>query len=87
MGRTLRVTLDDELAEFVRANSGQGTSFVSAAEYVRHLIRERKERDEAAKIRTSILQGYMDVIAGRTVTYDGDLRSLLRTARRTGQIS
>ena len=48
------------------------------SEFVRDLLREKKERIEAARIRDAILDGYQDAIHGRTVPYRGDLRRLLK---------
>jgi hypothetical protein len=39
---------------------------------------ERRERQEAARIRDAILQGYRDFLNGRTVEYKGNLRSILK---------
>ncbi len=47
------------------------------SEFVSDVLREKKERSEAAKIRDAILGGYQDAIEGRTVPYRGDLRQLL----------
>jgi antitoxin ParD1/3/4 len=46
------------------------------------LLREKKNRQEAAIARDSILAGYQDAIAGRTVKFNGDLQSLLKKAKR-----
>lgn len=37
----------------------------------------QRERFEAARIRQSILEGYGDMIHGRTVRYQGNLRGML----------
>jgi len=80
MSTTLNLSLTDELRAFVDQNSGDGTLYATPGEFVRNVLREKKERLEAAQIRDAILDGYQDVIQGRTVPYRGDLRQLLRKA-------
>jgi hypothetical protein len=46
------------------------------------LLREKKERQEAAAARDAILNGYRDAIAGDTLAFQGDLRALLKKARK-----
>lgn len=77
MGRTLNLSLTDELRAFVDENSGDGTLYATPSEFVRALLRDRKERQQAAEIRDAILDGYQDAIAGRTVEFRGSLRELL----------
>jgi antitoxin ParD1/3/4 len=77
MATTLNLSLTDELRAFVDQNSGDGTLYATPSEFVRDLLRQKKEELEAARIRDSILSGYEDVLKGRTVEYRGDLRSLL----------
>ncbi len=81
MARSLNLSLTDELRAFVDENSGDGTLFATPSEFVRALIRERKERTEAAELRKAVLEGYEDVLHGRTREYTGDLRSMLDTFR------
>ena len=78
MSRTLNLSLTDELRAFIDSNSGDGTLYATPSEFVRNVLREKKERMEAAQIRDAILEGYQDAIQGRTVPYSGDLRRLLR---------
>lgn len=80
MSTTLNLSLTDELRAFVDDNSGKGTLFATPSEFVRHVLREKKERLEAARIRDAILEGYQDAIQGRTVPYHGDLRGLINKA-------
>ena len=77
MGRTLNLSLTDELRAFVDENSGDGTLYATPSEFVRALLRDRKERQQAAEIRDAILEGYQDAIAGRSVEFHGSLRELL----------
>ncbi len=78
MGTTLNLSLTDELRAFIDQNCGDGALFATPSEFVRHVLREKKERLEAAQIRDAILDGYQDAIEGRTVTYRGDLQALLK---------
>ena len=80
MSTTLNLSLTDELRAFVDQNSGDGTLYATPGEFVRDVLREKKERLEAAQIRDAILDGYQDVLQGRTVPYRGDLRQLLNKA-------
>jgi antitoxin ParD1/3/4 len=81
VGSTLNLSLTDELRAFVDRNSGDGTLYATPSEFVRDVLREKKERLEAAQLRDAILEGYDDAIHGRTVVYRGNLRKLLKKAR------
>ncbi len=78
MSSTLNLSLTDELRSFVDENSGDGTLYATPSEFVRDLLRQKKEELEAARMRDAILEGFEDVLKGRTVEYRGDLRSLLK---------
>ena len=82
MSSTINVSLTDELREFIDRNCGDGTLFSTPGEFLRDLLREKKERMEAAEMRDAILEGYRDLIEGREVEFKGDLRATLREARR-----
>jgi antitoxin ParD1/3/4 len=82
MASSLNLSLTDELRAFVDANSGDGTMFATPSEFVRHLLREKKERQDADAARIAILGGYQDAISGRTVTFKGNLRSLMKKAKK-----
>ena len=75
---TLNLSLTDELRAFVDRNSGDGTLYATPSEFVRDVLREKKERIEADAIRGAILEGYQDAIQGRAVPYRGNLRQLLK---------
>lgn len=81
MPNTFNLSLTDELRAFIDENSGDGTLYATPSEFVRTVLREKKERMEATQIREAILEGYQDAIAGRTVRYRGNLRQLLKKAR------
>jgi antitoxin ParD1/3/4 len=78
MGGTLNLSLTDELRAFVDAHSGDGTLYATPSEFVRDLLRQKKLQLEAEQLRQGIIDGYRDALAGRTVTFRGDLRALLK---------
>ncbi len=78
MSATLNLSLTDELRAFVDQNCGDGTLYATPSEFVRDVLREKKERLEAARIRDAILEGYQDAVQGRTALYRGNLRQLLK---------
>lgn len=82
MARSINLSLTDELRAYLDANSGDGTLYSTPSEFVRALIREKKERQEAADLRKAVLEGYGDVAAGRVLPLGGDLRSMIVEARR-----
>jgi antitoxin ParD1/3/4 len=82
MGSTLNLSLTDELRAFVDQSSGDGTLYATPSEFVRDVLREKKERVEAARIRDAILEGFQDAIHGRTVEYRGNLRQLMKRVGR-----
>jgi antitoxin ParD1/3/4 len=75
---TLNLSLTDELRAFVNQNCGDGTLYATPSEFVRDVLREKKERLEATEIRDAILEGYQDAIEGRITQYRGNLRQLLK---------
>ena len=80
MSTTLNLSLTDALRAFVDQNCGDGTLYATPSEFVRDVLREKKDRLEAARIRDAILDGFQDAIQGRIVPYRGDLRQLLKKA-------
>ena len=56
----------DALRTFIDRNCGDGTLYATPTEFMRDVLREKKERLEAAELRAGILEGYQDSIAGRT---------------------
>ena len=81
MARSIHLSLTDELREFLDRNSGDGTLFSTPSEFVRAIIREKKERQEAAALRAAVVEGYGDIRDGRTHVYTGDLKGMLATYR------
>ena len=80
MANTLNLSLTDELRAFIDENCGDGTLYATPSEFVRDLLRQRKLQLEADRVRDAIVEGYQDAIAGRTVQFNGNLRSLLKKA-------
>ncbi len=86
MSRSLNLSLTDELRSFIDENCGEGTLYATPSEFVRAVLREKKERAEAAAVRDAVLEGYRDLEQGRYIAYQGNLRELLRkTSRKRGQ--
>ena len=52
---------------------------------MRHLLREKKERQDAEAARSANLVGCQDAIAGRTVAFKGDLRGLMQKAKKVSK--
>ena len=73
MSSTLNLSLTDELKTFVQENSGSGTLYSTPSEFIRDAIRERKERMDAANLRTGILEGFQDAINGKIVEYNDNI--------------
>lgn len=76
---TINIALTDEMKKFVVSQSGDGTLYATPSEYVRDLIRHDSERLEAAQLRSSIIEGYQDVVHGRTHEFSGDLLADMNT--------
>jgi hypothetical protein len=74
---TLKLSLTDALRKFIDDNSGEGTRFLTPSEFVRDVLREKKERLEAAQIRDAILEGFQDAIQGRLVEYHDEIQKLI----------
>jgi antitoxin ParD1/3/4 len=85
MASTLNLSLTDELRAFVDENSGDGTLYATPSEFMRDVLREKKQRLEAAKMRDSILDGFKDLIAGRSIEYQGSVREVIKQVRKKEQ--
>jgi antitoxin ParD1/3/4 len=77
MKSTLNLSLTDELRAFIDENSGEGTLYATPSEFVRDLLRHKKEALDAARIRNGLIEGYQDLAAGRVAPFTGDLTSAL----------
>ena len=82
MSSSLNLSPTDELREFINESSGDGTLYATPSEFVRDILRRHKLQEEAARVRDSIIEGYQDAIAGRTMDFRGNLKSLLKKARK-----
>ena len=82
MANTLNLSLTDELRSFIEENCGDGTLYATPSEFVRDLLRQKKLQAEAAQVRDAILEGYQDAIDGRTVPFNGNLRSMLKKVKK-----
>ena len=81
MASSLNLSLTDELRSFISDNSGDGTLYATPSEFVRDILREKKERIEASQLRDAILDGFQDTIAGKTQIFSGDLRADMKLNR------
>ena len=75
MSSSLNLTLTDDLRAFIDENCGDGTLFATPTEFMRDVLREKKLRMEADELRSGILEGYQDAIAGRTTEFSGNLKA------------
>ncbi len=82
MSRSINLSLTDELRSFIDKNSGDGTMYATPSEFVRAILREKKEREDAASLRASVLEGYQDIKDGRFIEYDGSIQSLFEESQR-----
>lgn len=80
--KSINVSLTDELRAFINRNSGNGTLYATPSEFLRDVLREKKERIEAAELREGIVEGYRDLIEGRIVEFKGNLRKTMKQAKR-----
>jgi antitoxin ParD1/3/4 len=78
MAHSLNLSLTDDLRAFLDENCGDGMLYATPGEFVRDLLRQRKLQIEAANLRDAIIEGYQEAIEGRTVRFEGDLKSLLK---------
>ena len=85
MSSSLNLTLTDELRAFIDRNCGDGTLYATPTEFMRDVLREKKERLEAAELRAGFLEGYQDAIAGRTTVFSGNLRVDMARFRKRGR--
>ena len=81
MRSSINLFLTDELWSFVSENCGDGSLYATPSEFVLDLIREKKQRQEAGRMRDSIIAGYQDAIEGKTHKFNGDLQALLEKVK------
>lgn len=75
MSTSLNLSLTDELKTFINENSGDGSLYATPSEFVRDILREKKQRIEASQLRDAILDGFQDAVSGNTQSFSGDLRT------------
>ncbi len=85
MSRSLNLSLTDELRSYIDSRCGDGTTFATPSEFVRAVLREKKDREESAAVRSGVLAGYRDVLDGRIVEYQGGLDRLLAGSSASGE--
>jgi antitoxin ParD1/3/4 len=74
----MTLTLTSELEQFVRDEVKRG-AFASSSEYVRNLVRDRQERDRAAKLQAleaALARGLADAEAGRVAPLEEAFKRL-----------
>ncbi len=79
MARSINLSLTDELRAFLDQNPGDGTLFSTPSEFVRALIREKKERQDAHALRELVPAGYADVRDGHTHEFTPPVPKTART--------
>lgn len=79
---SINLSLTDELRAFIDSNCGDGTLYATPSEFLRDVLREKKNRMDAAATRDAILEGYQDLIEGRMVEFTGDIRKVMKEARK-----
>lgn len=82
MASTINLSLTDELRAFIDSHCGDQGLYATPSEFLRDLLREKKERIEAARIRDGVLEGYRDILNGHSVEFTGSIRSALTEARK-----
>jgi antitoxin ParD1/3/4 len=83
MSSSINLSLTNELRDFIEQQSGDGSLYSTPSEFMRALLREKKDRIEAAEFRLSVIEGYQDIIAGRTVEYKGNIRDSISRMKKS----
>ena len=81
MSSSINISLTNELRSFVNENCGDSSRYATPSEFVRDLIQEKKQRQEAARIHDLIIAGYQDAIDGKTHKFKGDLKAMLKKVK------
>ena len=85
MSSSINLSLTDELREFIDSNTGDGSLYATPSEFLRSLIREKKERLESADLRMAIISGFQDAVEGRAHQFSGDLRKDMKAFQEQNQ--
>ncbi len=81
MSSSINLSLTDELREYLDSNTGDGSLYATPSEFLRSLLREKKEKQASAELRHAIISGYQDAISGRVHRFSGDLRKDMKAFR------
>lgn len=87
MSSSINLSLTDELREFIDQNTGDGSLYTTPSEFLRSLIRHKKEKLEAAELRQAIISGFRDAISGNVHEFSGDLREDMKTFKKNTSIT
>ena len=87
MSSSINLSLTDELREFIDRNTGDGSLYATPSEFLRSLIRQKKEKLEAAELRQAIISGYRDAISGHVYEFSGDLRKDMKAFQKKSAIN
>lgn len=87
MPSTINLSLTEELRSFIDKNCGDNGVYATPSEFLRDLLREKKDRQEAAAVRDGVLEGYRDLLEGKSIEFKGSLKSALREAKKREQSS
>ena len=85
MPSSINLSLTDELREFMHKNTADDSLYATPSEFLRSLLREKKEKLESAELRQTIISGYQDAIAGRVQVFSGDLSQDMKTFQTNNQ--
>ena len=80
---SLNISLTDEMKQFITSQSGSGTHYATPSEYVRDLIRHERDRQQAQQLRNDILDGYNDIVDGRTREFSGNIMADLQAHKKS----
>ena len=86
MGSSINLSLTDDLRSFIDEQSGDGTLYSTPSEFLRDILREKKERLEASELRVSILEGLQDVTGNRVTEFSGDLRTDMKNHNKNKRV-
>ena len=86
MGSSINLSLTDDLRSFIDDHSGDGTLYSTPSEFLRDILREKKERLEASQLRDSILEGIQDISANKATEFSGDLRANMKNHQKNKRV-
>lgn len=86
MGSSINLSLTDNLRSFIDEQSGDGTLYSTPSEFLRDILREKKESLEASQLRDSILEGLKDIAADKATDFSGDLRADMQNYKKNKRI-